>query len=561
MAVVCLGGAAILARLVQVQVVRHHEYAAEASAELNTSKPVFGRRGAILDRNGHVLATSINTWDFLIRTVAWRDPAKAQAASEAIATALKLDPAKLRAQAAAHGLGEFRIARDVDYEAGLEIIKADIDGVVAIPNTRRVNPDGDLGLSVLGIINADDRGSLGIEYSLDYTLAGKPGLAVYERDTLGDPIPFGRYVIEKPSDGKSVVLTLDRYLQQLAEQRLDEAVKAHRAKSGTILIMDPNTGDILALATLPRLTSATVASGGDGFARASRNTAVEDLYEPGSVMKVITASCAIDAGAVTANTGYVDLGYVKIFDTELKNWDNNVYGYQTMTGVLQQSINTGAVFMAQELGKERFMDCLDRFGFGRLSGIEMSGESAPIFRRPKDKAWTPVDLATQAFGQAISVNAIQMATAFSAVINGGNVLQPRLVGAYIDPDGTRHDVPVKVQGQATRSETSATLREMLRQVVDPVGRTYPGKPRDYTAGGKSGTANIPVTNGYNDRQIASFIGFAPVENPRVVIYVKLDDNADGLTGTAAAAPVFAKLTDEVLRYLNVNPDVSRVERR
>ena len=561
MGAICVFAAVVAGRLAWIQVLNHEAFSTEANDELSAKKDVFGHRGSILDRDGHVLSASIDTWDFWIRTSEWKKPEVALAASDEIAKALKLSAPDLRRQALEHGLGEFRVARDVDYETGFALIKSKPDGLIASPNTKRVNPDGDLALSVLGIINGDDHGSLGIEYALDRTLAGRPGSAIFERDSKGAPIPFGRIVTKEPTDGRDVVLSLDRYLQQLAERYLDDAVKQHRAKSGTILIMDPNTGGILALATLPRLSAETIARGGEGFARASRNVAVEDLYEPGSVMKVITAASAIDAGLVTANSGYVDTGSVKIFDTELKNWDDNVYGYQTMTGVLQHSINTGAVYMAQLLGKERFAEYLDRFGFGRQSGIEMSGESVPIFRRPKDKGWTPVDLATQSFGQAISVNAIQMATAFSAVVNGGNMLKPRLVDAYIDPDGTRHDVPVQVEGRAIKGETSATMREMLRQVVDPVGRTHPGKPREYTAGGKSGTANIPVTNGYNDRQIASFIGFAPFENPRVVIYIKLDDNADGLTGTAAAAPVFAKLADEVLRFLNVNPDVARVERR
>jgi stage V sporulation protein D (sporulation-specific penicillin-binding protein) len=171
-----------------------------------------------------------------------------------------------------------------------------------------------------------------------------------------------------------------------------------------------------------------------------------------------------------------------------------------------------------------------------------------------DPLWSPVDLATQAFGQSISVTPIQMATAVAATINGGRLLRPHIIKATIAPGGLRQEVRPEVMGQPISAATSATMRDMLRQVVDPEGRTHPGQPRNYTAGGKSGTANVPIVNGYDERHIASFIGFAPVDDPRLLVLVKLDENADGLTGTQAAAPVFAALTDEALAYLNVRPD-------
>jgi cell division protein FtsI/penicillin-binding protein 2 len=229
-----------------------------------------------------------------------------------------------------------------------------------------------------------------------------------------------------------------------------------------------------------------------------------------------------------------------------------------MVGVLQNSINTGAVFMEQKLGANRFVDYLQRFGFGSSTGIEISGEPQDIFRKPDDPGWSPVDVATQAFGQAISVTPIQMVTAFAAAINGGNLLKPHLVKSYVDPDGTQHDVRTEVVGHPVTAETSATVRFMLGQVINQANGTYPGKPKDYSAGGKSGTANVPITNGYDDTQIASFIGFAPLESPRVIILVKLDQNQDFLTGSAAAAPVFATLADQVLHYMNVNPDPGKL---
>ena len=556
-ALATLGCAGLLGRVVYIQVYQHDVLSAEAQAELEVDNTIYARRGAILDRNGDVLATSVATWDIYVRAKDWTLPEDAIAGSTAIATALRMDAAQLRAKVAAVGTGDVKIATDVDYDTGKALIDAKVKGLEALGNTKRVKPNGDIGASIIGLLGYDNSGIAGMESSLNRVLAGLPGRVFFERDTTGDPIPYAQHVTHDPEQGKDIVLTIDRVLQDMAEKALNDAVVAHRAKGGTVIMMDPYTGDILALATNPSLRYSTLNLDDNGQLALLKNAAVTDLYEPGSVMKVVTAAAAIDAGVVTADTWYHDSGSVKIgTDTELKNFDNGSYGDQTMTGVLQHSINTGAVFMAQKLGATAFSRYLERFGFGSTSGIELSGEPEAIFRRPDDNAWTEVDLATQSFGQSISVTPVQMTTAFAAVINGGNLIQPRLVRATIDAQGRREDIPVKVRGQAISAQTSATLREMMREVVDPPDGSYyhPGNPRDYTAGGKSGTANIPVPNGYNDTQIASFIGFAPFDSPRLLIMVKLDNNADLLTGTTAAAPIFADLVDRSLAYLKVRPD-------
>ena len=556
-ALATLGCAALLGRVVYIQVYQHDVLSAEAQAELEVDNTLYARRGAILDRNGDVMATSVATWDLYIRAKDWTLPADAVEGSTALAAALRLDASQLREKVAAVGTGDVKIATDVDYDTGKALIDAKVKGLEALGNTKRVKPNGDIGASIIGLLGYDNHGIAGIESSLNRVLAGLPGRVFFERDTTGDPIPYAQHVTHDPEPGKDIVLTIDRVLQEMAEDTLADAVSKHRAKGGTVIMMDPYTGDILALATSPSLKYSTLDLDDSGQLALLKNAAVTDLYEPGSVMKVVTAAAAIDAGVVTANTWYHDSGSVKIgTDTELKNFDNGSYGDQTMTGVLQHSINTGAVFMAQKLGASAFTRYMERFGFGSTTGIELSGEPEAIFRHPEDEGWTEVDLATQAFGQAISVTPVQMATAFAAVINGGNLVEPRLVRATIDSEGRRDDIPVKVRGQAISAATSATLRGMLKDVVDPPDGSYyhPGNPRDYTAGGKSGTANIPVPNGYNETQIASFIGFAPAESPRLLIMVKLDNNADLLTGTAAAAPVFADLVDRALAYLKVRPD-------
>jgi stage V sporulation protein D (sporulation-specific penicillin-binding protein) len=563
MALTCVACAALFARVVYIQVVQHDRFAAEAKETLDYDTTLWGARGAILDRNGDVLATSVSTWDFYVRVRDWELPEDAIAASEEIGTRLKIDPAALRELVAGYESGEVRIAIDVEYEAGTFLIEDEVKGLVAVPNTRRIMPNGDIGASILGFIGGDNHGLTGVELALNGLLEGRPGKVFYERDTTGDPIPFAEHIASEPVPGDDVILTIDRTLQRLVEATLDEAVEAHDAKGGTIIVMDPYTGDILAMAVTPRLKYSTLDLSDNTQQGIWKNTAVTDLYEPGSVMKVITAASAIDAGAVTKDTWYHDSGSVKLYDAELKNFEDGAFGDQNMTGVLQHSINTGAVFMAQQLGVERQMEYFSRFGFDAQTGIELPGEAARgIYRQPGDEHWTIIDPLTQSFGQSISITPVQMVAAFAAVINGGNLVEPRLVKSYVQPDGSLREAPVRVAGRAISEATSETLRWMLNQVVDPDDQSYlhPGNPDIYTAGGKSGTANVPIMNGYDERHVASFVGFAPYERPRVVIMVKLDENADLLTGTAAAAPYFARLADEVLTYLNVNPGTSLVER-
>lgn len=545
---------AISGRLVQLQVLQHDHYAAAAREELLGDDTIYARRGTILDRNGGVLATSVDTWDIYVNTRAWKDDQVALEASQQLAPFLKMDAAELRQAVRTSPSVDARVRIDLDYETGLALIKKGIPGVVALANTARVHPEGDIAASVLGFIGTENTGLAGIEAAYNEVLQGQPGRAVYERDTTGDPIPYGQHIATEPRPGEDLVLTIDRVLQQLAEQRLAEAIKEHKAKGGSIIMMDPMNGEILALATSPGLKYSTLDLEEGDQTELFRNRAVTDLYEPGSVMKIVTAAAAIDAGVVGPNTTYVDNGVVYIENVPLKNWDDGVYGEQTMTGVLQHSINSGAVFMQQKLGTLQFQKYLDAFGFGKPTGIDLQGEASGIFRRPTDDGYSPVDVATQSFGQSISVTPMQMMQAVAATINGGNLITPHVVKARVKADGTRVDVPPQVVGRAISSETSDTIRQMLGQVVaqDPDG--WGRNPAKYTAGGKSGTANVPVWGTYNDEtQIASFMGFAPLDNPRILVLVKLDQNQDLMTGTQAAGPVFARLADDALRYLGTRP--------
>ena len=471
----------LLGRLVQLQILDHTKYAQAAHKELLGDDIIYAHRGSILDRNGNVLATSVDTWDIYVNSRAWKDPLVAAKASATMAKILSADPSHIRNAVAQPGVAEkdrqvdVRVLRDVDFDLGKLLISNEVPGVVALPSSVRINPEGDTAASVLGFIGGDKTGLAGIEAAYQDQLQGKPGRAIYERDTTGDPIPFGVHITDEPQPGTDLVLTLDRYLQRMAERALDQAIKEHRATGGAIIMMDPNNGEILALATSPGLKYSTLDLSDAKQLELLRNRAVTDLYEPGSVMKVVTASSAIDKGVVTPDTSYYDSGVAKIYDTELRNWDNRSYGNQTMTGVLQNSINTGAVFMMQKLGTDTFLKYIDAFGFGKPSGIDLTGEASGIFRKKDDPEWTPVDPATQAFGQSISVTPIQMITAIAASINGGELLRPHLVRATVDGQGVRHEIGKEVLGHPITATTSATMRGMLFQVVEPPELGHPAQ--------------------------------------------------------------------------------------
>ena len=382
----------IFGRLVQLQIIEHAHYAEAAQRELVDNQTVYARRGSILDRNGDVLALSVNSWDVHVNSTDWKDADDAAAGSKALADALHIDAARLRstvADAAKNGQVDVLIQRDFDYDAGNQLIEAQAPGVSLRPSSVREHPEGDDAASIVGIIGQDKTGLSGLELEYNDTLQGQPGKLVYESDAANDPIPVGQYVASEPQPGQDLVLTIDRYIQQLAEDALAKAITDHQATGGSIMIIDPSNGEILALATSPGLKFSDLDLNDPKSVALLTNSAISSTYEPGSVMKVVTASAAIDAGVVTPDTTYVDTGVAYVENVPLRNFEDGVYGTQTMTEVLQHSINTGAVFMEQKLGQQRFQDYLRAFGFGKPSGIDFDGEATGIVRWIGDKDYSP----------------------------------------------------------------------------------------------------------------------------------------------------------------------------
>ena len=550
-----VGVGGVVARLVQVQIIDHDYYATQAEDERLHRTVLRAPRGAILDRNGFSLVTTVDAFDVYIDPRSWGAEAVAQRAAELLAPLLDRQPAELIAATRAQERGDYLAARSVSVEVGLRTRELALPGVKMVGTSLRFYPEGDLASNLLGFIGRDQVGLEGIEASFDRELGGVPGVVYFERDALGNPIPFGRRLGDEPVPGGDLSLTIDRNIQRLAEGQLDQAIEQHEAKGGAIIVMDPKTGEILALASRPsfRLTELDLEDASQ--TPLFRNRVVTDAYAPGSVMKIITMAAAIDLGLVTPETTYYDSGVASVpGGHSIYNWDFSSNGTTTATEILQRSINTGAVWLAGLLGADRFYDYVRRFGFGEATHAGLGGEAAGLVRTNEDDGWYPGDLATNSFGQGIAVTPLQMISAAAALVNGGLLMRPYIVKEVAGPDGRRAYEPVVVRRVVTE-ETSRMLVQMMEAVVEDERRDHPARVSGYQVGGKTGTST------FADREetITSFVGFTPVRDPRFIMLVKIDEPQGARLGSTVAAPIFAELAPQILTYLGVQPDdVARV---
>ncbi len=553
-AVLILGTIGVIARLAFLQIVDHQHYLASAESEHLDKQVVRSSRGAILDRNGFPLATSVDVWDLYVDSRAWHDdPTKVQKVAVALSPVLQESVADLSTKLQPDPKAPIKLlSSDLDYDAGVAVQGMNLPGVTLAQASQRFYPEGDLASDVLGFLGTDHSGLAGLEADLDDVLGGTPGALYFERDAAGNPIAFGQSRVDPGKPGSDVKLTIDRYIQKLCEDELDFEIKAHSASGGQILVMDPKTGAILAMASRPSFKLSTLNLNDPNFAN-YRDRAVTDLYEPGSVDKTLTMATALDLGLVTPNTTYYDSGLVVKDGYEFRNWDFSTNGTQTMTQVLQKSLNTGAIWLSDQIGPDRLYSYLQRFGYGESTHSGLGGESSGIVRTNQDPEWSPTDLYTNSYGQGIAATPLQVITAVSSLINGGHLMRPYIVSEIDGPNGVRKFDPVVVR-QTISPQTSATMVEMMHQVVDGVPG-HGAQVKGYDVGGKTGTTLVSIPTGYDlDSTIATFVGFAPVEDPAMIMLVKIDQPKDDPLGGIVAAPVFGKLAPQILHYLGVLPN-------
>jgi cell division protein FtsI (penicillin-binding protein 3) len=559
-----LVGVLILAgRLFYWQVIRHQELLLVGEQLRRQDRPIPSLRGTIRDRHGFVLAIDRYEFEVFATPRDFQDP---EGLASELAPVLQMDQGVLSNLLSQRDAPYVPLVRDASMETAREVERVkdkwDAGGLGITPARKRVYPDHELGCHLLGFVTQDHeidyRVFYGVEESYDEALRGSEGSWA---GTSGIPdlqIAVGSSKLVLPQDGRDVVLTVDRTIQQIVEDALQEGIAQFGAGAGTIIVMDPRTGAILAMASYPTYDPNLYFEGALSE-ELFRNPAVSEAYEPGSIFKVVTMAAALDSGAVGRYTTYNDTGQIYVGGTLIMNWDRKAYGIMSMTELLGYSLNVGAATLSTSMGPEVFYDYVRRFGFGEVTGIDLPNESRGIVKVPGDGDWREADLGTNAFGQGIAVTPIQMVTAVAAIANHGLLPRPYVVERIED----QGEVVQEFQPQPGRQVISPSVAQDLTEMLtEAVAASHNLDIQGYSIAGKTGTAQIPVPGGYHPSDtIASFVGFAPVGDPQFVVLIKMDRPQQSPWGAVVAVPVFRQIAEGLFAYLGIPPDDVRMASR
>ncbi|MFQ5896941.1 MAG: penicillin-binding transpeptidase domain-containing protein [Candidatus Methylomirabilia bacterium] len=536
----------LLIRLVALQIFQHDELSRLAEAQRSKTIALRPKRGPIVDRNGRPLGVSVTTESLYAHPARIEDPARL---AQLLAPLLG-ESARAIAKRLATDRPFIWVKRKLPPSVARSLRGLVEPGLGLVQDSLRLYPNRGLAAHVLGFVGVDDHGLEGVELAWDHHLAGRPGLALVERDARGREVS-GRLSVLKPSvRGRGVQLTLDSTIQYLAEREIDLVWRRTKAKVAMAVMVEPRTGELLAVAIRPTFNP-------NSFVKARpaewRNRAITDPFEPGSIFKVVLAAAALEEGVVRpGDLVYAEQGAITVANTVIHDWKR--YGWLTFSEVLQRSSNVGAVKVGVALGGERFSRYIGKFGFGSLSGLGLPGESRG--RVWSLSRWSKLSLAALSIGHEISVTPLQMVMAFAAVANGGELLQPQVVRTLLDADGLPLGVfEPRVIRRVVSPATSRALTRILTRVVRE-GTGQNAAIRGYDVAGKTGTAQKldPVTRRYSRKPgVLSFVGFAPAEEPRVAMLVLVDEPANARWGSEVAAPIFSAIGRATLEYLNVPP--------
>ena len=526
-------------------------------------RTIYPDRGEIYDRNGHLLAGNKSVFEIGVDLNNVRDP---QAVAGAVSVELGLDYSAVldQIQNPDEGIAYVVVADFVDLQQAMRLkdLKAKLQedaaegtlggltGLEFKSHPQRSYPENSLASNIIGFVNREGRGYFGIEEKYDTLLAGNPVQVLVPTD------PNKASEITNVPNGTTLILTINRDLQAASEKILDDALDTYGAKGGTIVIMDPQTGELLSIASTPRMNLNEFWEYGNIYDNASDfNPAISTPYEPGSVLKILTMAAALDSGTVTPGTTYLDTGAILVGGAMIQNWDQNPWGVQDMTGCLQHSLNVCMATISTQMGATTFYSYMSNFGLGHLTGADMAGEAAGRLKIPGDSDWYPVDLGTNSFGQGVAATPIQIMMAASSIANHGRGVTPHALYAMVR-DERQYNVPAQFAGSPISAQTADTLSEMLANSLEFEGSMalVPG----YRVAGKTGTAQIPVNGFYDSTKTnASFIGWGPVDDPKFMIYVWLQEPEVSIWGSETAAPVFAQVAQKTVILLDIPPDSIR----
>jgi stage V sporulation protein D (sporulation-specific penicillin-binding protein) len=571
---VCFVFFALIVRLGWIQIVNGEEFRMLAIQQQTRDVPITAKRGTIYDRNGKELAVSVTTF------TVWATPAEIESkdvTAKSLADILEMDEKKVL-ENISQKKGLVKVAKWIDKEKANKIIKEKLKGIQVAQDFKRFYPYGNFASHVIGHTRVDNQGIAGIELKYDKVLSGLPGRWIKNTDAAGRRLPYGIEKYYEPINGLNVILTIDEVIQHFTEKAIENALVKTKAKRVMAIVMQPKTGDILAMAVKPDYDPNEPRIPLDSLERQKyealdtsekqklwnkmwRNPMISDTYEPGSTFKLITSAAGLEEGIVEPNSPFYSPGYAIVAGQKIKCWRHyRPHGHQTFTEGVQNSCNPVFIEVAQKLGAEKFYKYLDAFGFNDKTKIDLPGEGKAIIQNMNSAG--PVGLATMSFGHGISVTPIQLITALSSVANDGKLMQPRVVKELTDDSGNViHRYEPKFIRQVLSEKTSKELRLIMETVVnDGSGKKayIPG----FRVGGKTGTADKIVDGRYAKGSVySSFVGVAPVNDPEVVVLLIIDEPQGIHFGSQIAAPAVQEILRDTLRYMEVEPQYNEEEKK
>lgn len=536
----------ILGRLFFLQVIKHGFYQSQALGQQMRLQEIEGARGEVFFKDkSKNLAINEKRWRVYVIP---RQIENKMEVSESLSKILNKDKDLIFSKIK-KGKYYTVIKNELKQEEIEEIENSDLKGVYLETYPGRYYPQQNLASHIIGFVGGDNNGQYGIEGYYNNILKGEKSFEEQKKGILGSLFDSGE--TSSTQNGKNVYLTIDYNIQFKAESLLKKAYQDFNIESGQIIVMNPNSGEIIALANFPSFNPNNYSE--QKNLGIFQNGAIQKIFEPGSAFKPLTMAIAIQEGKITPETTYYDKGYVKVGVETIYNYDKRVWGKSTMTEVLEKSINTGAVFVEQRIPNHLFLEYIDKLGFNTKIGIELQGEVCPSNRSLK--SGRDINFATASFGQGIDMTPIQFIRAFSAVINGGKIIKPYLTKKIVDETGAEQKTETEIISRVFDSKTSSQLTTMLISVVEN-GFGKSAKIPGYYIGGKTGTAQVAFEEkeGYDpNKTIQSFIGFAPALDPQFLILVKLD-NPQTRTAEYSAVPIFKKLAKYIIDYWQIPPD-------
>lgn len=556
--VIFIAIAIILIRLINLQIFNHSIYSALAEGQHELYEKLIPKRGEILVKDKfsdkpYPLATN-RDYSLVYLTPKNIPNDKKTYTAQELAAILGIDRQEILNKINKENDPYEPIAHKVEQGVANKIKELNISGVKIMPETWRFYPENDLASQILGFVGftGDKKaGQYGLEKEYEEMLKGKEGFLELERDTAGRWISIGKRNIMPAVDGDDLLLTIDHSIQFLAESKLKETIEKHQAESGSVIVMDPKTGAILAMANTPSFNPNEYSKVED--INVFVDSAISKLFEPGSVFKPITMSMGLNEGKVTPFTTYNDIGSRVFNGYEIKNFDEKAHGTQTMTGVLENSLNTGVIFVEEKVGKDKFQEYIKNYGFDKLTNIDLPGEIGGNISNLNDKK-RDVGYATVSFGQGIAVTPLRMITAIAAIANDGKMMKPYIVDKIISSNGSEKIIEPQVTNQVITPLTAKRLTSMMVSVVKN-GHAKKANISGYEIAGKTGTAQVPNADsrGYSDKIIHSFVSFAPAHDPKFIVYMKVDNPQGVRFAEGSVVPAVNDINKFLLNYFEIPP--------